>query len=175
MIIQAVIYLGVIALTRLARPNLSKLCYRSREDTKFSIFLMRTCLKLTAMWAILAAYIVPFLLIPCTVHPVAGWSLYLLGIFSLSCVAANVFLLPMLPVLVPWLSCLGALLVMAYPWYTDGVVRAMAVFAYGFCASPMMWLALWKIVCRLSHSLEREGFLPILGETAAPTGFNKLY
>lgn len=66
-IIQAVIYVGVIAVTRIARPNLSKLCYRSHQDTKFSIFLLRTCLKMAAMWVILAAYIVPFFLIPCTV------------------------------------------------------------------------------------------------------------
>nr|GME18651.1 putative glucuronosyltransferase PGSIP8 [Ipomoea batatas] len=174
-IIQAVIYVGVIAVTRVARPNLSKLCYRSHQNTKFSIFLLRTCLKMAAMWVILAAYIGPFFLIPCTVHPVAGWSLYLLGVFSFSSVASNMFLLPMLPVLAPWLGFLGALFAMAYPWYCDGVVRAMVVFAYALCTSPMICLALSKIVSRLSHSLEREGFLSVLGESAAPAEFNKLY
>lgn len=172
-LIQAVFYLGIIAVTRLARPNISKLCYR-HDDSK-SIFLLRTGLKLIAISSILAAYTVPFFVIPCTVHPLVGWSLYLLGSFALSCITVNAFLLPMLPVLVPWVAILGTLLVMAYPWYNDGVIRAMAVFAYAFCASPALWMALVKIKCSLHVSLEREGFLPKLSESAAPAGCNKLY
>ncbi|KAK4365198.1 hypothetical protein RND71_016556 [Anisodus tanguticus] len=84
--IQTVLYLGIIVMTR---PNLSKFCYR-REDTK-SIFLIRSGLKSIAIWSILAPYIVPFFLIPRTVHPLIGRGI------------------------------LGALLVMAYPWYSDGV------------------------------------------------------
>ncbi|KAJ8526770.1 hypothetical protein K7X08_029247 [Anisodus acutangulus] len=172
-LIQTVLYLGIIVMTRLARPNLSKLCYR-HEDTK-SIFLIRTGLKSIAIWSIVAAHIVPFFLIPRTVHPLIGWGLYLLGSFALSCIAMNAFLLPMLPVLVLLLGILGVLLVMAYPWYSDGVVRALAVFAYAFCASPVAWTALVKIMSCLHVSLEREGFLPRLSESAAPAGFNKLY
>ncbi|KAG5592910.1 hypothetical protein H5410_043424 [Solanum commersonii] len=172
-LIQTVLYLGIIVMTRVARPNLSKLCYR-RENTK-SIFLIQTSLKLIAIWSILAAYIIPFFLIPHTVHPLIGWGLYLLGSFALSCIAMNTFLLPMLPVLVPWLGIFGVLLVMAYPWYSDGIVRALAVFAYAFCASPVAWTALVKIMSCLNVSLEREGFLPRLSESAAPAGFNKLY
>nr|GMC80940.1 putative glucuronosyltransferase PGSIP8 [Ipomoea batatas] len=172
-IIQAVLYLGIMAVTRVARPNVSKLCYR-REDSK-SIFLIRSGLKMIAIWSILAAYIVPFFAIPCTVHPLVGWSLYLLGVFSLLCIAVNAFLLPMLPILVPWLGVLGALLMMAYPWYSNGVVRALAVFAYSFCASPVAWIALGKILACLNVSVEREGFLPRLAESAPLSGFNKLY
>lgn len=172
-LIQSIFYLGIIAVTRLARPNLSKLCYR-HDDSK-SALLLRTGLKLIAIWSILAAYTVPFFVIPCTVHPLVGWSLYLLGSFSLSCITVNAFLLPMLPVLVPWVGILGALLVMAYPWYNDGVVRAMAVFTYAFCASPALWMALVKIKCSLHVSLEREGFLPKISESTAPAGSNKLY
>lgn len=172
-LIQSVLYFGIIVMTRVARPNLSKLCYR-RENTK-SIFLIRSGQKLIALWSIVAAYIIPFFLIPHTVHPLIGWGLYLLGSFALSCIAMNTFLLPMLPVLVPWLGIFGVLLVMAYPWYSDGIVRALAVFAYAFCASPVAWTALVKIMSCLNVSLEREGFLPRLSESAAPAGFNKLY
>lgn len=158
MLIQAIFYLGIIAVTRLARPNLSKLCYRL-DDSK-SIFLLQTGLKLIAIWSILAAYTVPIFIIPCTVHPLVGWSLYLLGTFSLSYITVNAFILPMLPVLVPWFLILGTLLVMAYPWYNDGVIRAMSVFTYAFCASPVLWMALVKIKCSLHVSLEKEAFLP---------------
>ncbi|KAL0331479.1 UNVERIFIED_CONTAM: putative glucuronosyltransferase PGSIP8 [Sesamum angustifolium] len=170
--IQAIFYLGIMAVARLARPNLSKLCYRREEK---SIFFIQTGFKLIAIWSILAAYVVPFFLIPHTVHPLIGWSLYLLGAFSLSCIAVNAFLLPMLPVLVPWVGILGTLLVMAYPWYPNGVVRALSVFGYAFCCSPFLWVSFVKIMSSLHVSLEREAFLPRLGENASPSGFNKLY
>lgn len=169
---QAVFYLGIMAVARLARPNISKLCYR-REDK--SVFFVQTGFKMIAIWSILAAYIIPFFLIPHTIHPLIGWSLYLLGAFSLSCIAVNAFLLPMIPVLVPWVGILGTLLVMAYPWYNDGVIRALSVFGYAFCCSPVLCLAFVKIMSSLHLSLEREAFLPRLAESASPAGNNKLY
>ncbi|CAA2939096.1 putative glucuronosyltransferase PGSIP8 isoform X2 [Olea europaea var. sylvestris] len=171
-LIEAVFYLGIMAVARLARPNLSKLCYRREEK---SIFFIQTGFKLIAIWSILAAYIAPFFLVPHTVHPLIGWGLYLLGALSISCIAVNAFLLPILPVLTPWLGIFGALLVMACPWYSNGVVRALATFAYAFCCSPVLWMALVKIMSCLQVSLERESFLPRLGENSSPSGFNKLY
>ncbi|XP_028798580.1 putative glucuronosyltransferase PGSIP8 [Neltuma alba] len=171
-LIQCAIYIGIIAMTRLARPSLSKLCYR-RSDK--SINLVQNSLKLVAFWCILAAYITPFFTIPHTVHPLLGWSLYLLGSFALCSIAMNAFLLPILPVLVPWLGIIGVLLVMSFPWYPDGVVRALAVFAYAFCSAPFLSVAVSRINAALQLTLEREAFLPRLGESTPPSGFNKLY
>ncbi|XAR70457.1 Glycogenin glucosyltransferase [Bertholletia excelsa] len=172
-LIQLIFYFGILAVTRLARPNLSKLCYRRADK---SISLIQAGLKLVAIWSILAAYIIPFFLIPHTIHPILGWSLYLTGAFALSFIAVNAFLLPTLPVLVPWLGIFGVLLVMACPWYPDGVVRALAVFGYAFCCAPLVWVSFVKIMSCLQVSLEREAFLPRLaGDSAPPPGFNKLY
>ncbi|XP_057787013.1 putative glucuronosyltransferase PGSIP8 [Salvia miltiorrhiza] len=171
-VIQAVFYLGIMGVARLARPNLSKLCYRREEK---SVFFIQIGFKLIALWSILAAYLLPILFIPVTIHPLIGWTLYFLGALSLCFVAVNAFLLPMLPVLVPWFGFLGALLVMAYPWYSDGVVRALSVFAYAFCSSPLLYVAFIRIVSSLQVVLEREGFLLRLGESALPSGFSKLY
>jgi len=171
-LIQSAIYLGIIAMTRFARPSLSKLCYR-RSDK--SINLVQNILKLVALWSILAAYTTPFFIIPHTVHPLLGWPLYLLGVFALCSVAINAFLLPMLPVLMPWLGIVGALMVMAFPWYSDGVVRALCVFGYAFCAAPFVWASTIRIVAGLQQSLEREAFLPRIGESSPPSWFNKLY
>ncbi|KAF7828417.1 putative glucuronosyltransferase PGSIP8 [Senna tora] len=173
-LIQSAIYIGIIAMTRLARPSLSKLCYR-RSDNK-SINLMQNSLKLVAFWCIFAAYVTPFFTIPHTVHPLLGWALYLLGSFSLCSIAINAFVLPMIPVLVPWLGTVGVLLVMAFPWYPDGVVRALCVFAYAFCCAPLLWVSIVRIMGALQQTLEREAFLPRLGESSPPSGgFNKLY
>ncbi|GMH26644.1 hypothetical protein Nepgr_028487 [Nepenthes gracilis] len=60
-LIQSVLYLGIVAITRLARPSLSKLCYR-RSDRTFSIY--QAGLKFIAIFCILSAYIIPFFLIP---------------------------------------------------------------------------------------------------------------
>ncbi|KAH7549617.1 hypothetical protein ACOSP7_025518 [Xanthoceras sorbifolium] len=171
-LIQTVFYLGIIAVTRLARPNIPKLCYRRGEK---SVSLIQTGLKLIAIWSILAAYIVPFFLVPRTLHTVLGWSLYLLGSFALSSIAVNSFLLPMLPVVAPWLLILGTLLVMACPWYSNGVVRALSVFGYAFCSAPILWISFARIVSSLQVSIEREAFFPRLGESPSPPGFNKLY
>ncbi|XP_057510014.1 putative glucuronosyltransferase PGSIP8 isoform X2 [Actinidia eriantha] len=171
-LIQSVFYLGLMAMIRLARPSLSKLCYR-RADKSMS--LIPTGLKLLATGSLLAAYIIPFFLIPHTVHPLLGWGLYLLGAFTLSCIAVNTFLLPVSPVLVPWLCVFGVLLVMACPWYPDGVVRGLAVFGYAFVCAPVVWGSFVKIVSCLQVSLEREAFLPRLVESSTPPCFNKLY
>lgn len=159
-------------MTRLAKPSLSKLCYRRTDK---SITFMQNILKLVALWSILAAYTTPFFLIPHTVHPLLGWPLYLLGVFALCLIATNTFLLPTLPVLMPWLGFIGTLLVMAFPWYPDGVVRALCVFAYAFCAAPIVWASMTRIMVGLQLSLEREAFLPRLGESSPPSWFNKLY
>ncbi|XP_039121461.1 putative glucuronosyltransferase PGSIP8 isoform X1 [Dioscorea cayenensis subsp. rotundata] len=163
MLIQAVMYLGIIAITRLARPSLTKLCYNRRAEKSISI--LHLMLKGLALWSIIAAYTVPFFLIPRTVHPVLGWSLYLLGSGALSSVVINAFVLPPLPVLTPWLGIFGSLAVMACPWYSDGVVRALSVFAYAFCCAPFVWVALMKVMSSLQNLLEREAFFPRLGET----------
>lgn len=154
-LIQSAIYLGIIAMKRFARPSLSKLCYR-RSDK--SINLVQNILKFVALWSILAAYTTPFFIIPPTVHPLLGWPLYLLGVFALCSITVNAFLLPMLPVLMPWLGIAGALIVMAFPWYSDGVVRALCVFGYAFCAAPFVWASMTRIMAGLHQSLEREAF-----------------
>lgn len=172
-LIQTIIYLGIIAITRLARPSLTKLCHRGADK---NMTIIQTSIKAIAILSILISYILPFLLIPHTIHPILGWTLYLLGSFALSCIATNVFLLPMLHVLIPWLGIIGVLLVMACPWYNDGVVRALSVFAYAFCAAPVLWISMGKIRSALNISLKREAFLPSkLTDSTQPTGFNKLY
>ncbi|KAG9452322.1 hypothetical protein H6P81_005226 [Aristolochia fimbriata] len=170
-LIQAVMYILIIALTKLTRPNLSKLCYR--RDDKSPTF-SHNMLKLVVMWTILAAYCVPFFLIPRTIHPIVGWTLYLLGSAALVSIPINAFLLPVFLVMMPWLGILGTLGVMAYPWYQNGIVRALAVFGYAFCYAPIAWNSLQKVMTSLHVTLEREAFFPILGESPQPQ-FSKLY
>lgn len=169
-LILAALYLGLITVTRLARPNISKLCYRRSEK---STLLIQTGLKVVAVWSILAAYTVPFFVIPCTIHPVVGWAMYFLGVFALSTVAVNTFVLPMLPVLTPGIGIFGSLLVMAYPWYPDGVIRALSLFGYAFCCAPFLWAALTKVMVGLQGFHEREQLLPKVGDYSPPGMFRK--
>ncbi|KAL6007835.1 hypothetical protein ACLOJK_033338 [Asimina triloba] len=153
--IQTAMYLTIMVVTRLARRNLTKLYYRQDK----SITCLQAVLKIAAMWVILVAYTVPFFLIPRTLHPILGWSLYLLGSAALSSVVVNSFLVPALPVFVPWFGIIGALAVMAFPWYSNGVVRALAVFGYAFCYAPLAWGSMQKVMACLQVSFER-GLLP---------------
>lgn len=174
-IIQSIVFVGIIVMTRLARPSITKLCYRNNNSDKSSS-LLRTCLKFIAIWSILAAYIVPFVMIPRTIHPLLGWTLYFLCSIALSSIAVNSFLLPAIPVFVPLVAIFGSLFVMACPWYPNGVVRALAVFGYAFCCAPIAWGSMVKGMARLQVSLEREQLFPRLGESSSPpSGFNKLY
>ncbi|KAH1106391.1 hypothetical protein J1N35_010159 [Gossypium stocksii] len=160
MMIQSVILLGIITMTRLARPSISKLCYRNTDK---SSSLMQTGLKFIAIWSIIAAYIVPFAIIPRTIHPLVGWTLYFHGSVALSSVVINSFLLPAVPLLVPLIGVLGSLLVMACPWYPDGVTRALAVFGYTFCYAPIAWGSMVKVTARLQVSLEKRTNFPKFG------------
>jgi len=175
MLIQAALYLVIMSLTRLARPSLSKLCYNRRPEK--SLILLHGMLKVTALWSILAAYMVPFFLIPRTVHPILGWVLYLLGSATFCSIVINVFLLPTLAILTPWFGFVGALFVMVYPWYSNGVVRALFVLAYTLVVAPFLWVSLRKVASSLQILIERDAYFPrlCLGESPQPQQSSKLY
>ncbi|KAF3340215.1 putative glucuronosyltransferase PGSIP8 [Carex littledalei] len=173
-LIQSILYIGIIAVTRLARPSLSKLCYNRRPEKNTSFLL--SMLKIATLWSMLAAYTIPCFLIPRTIHPLLGWPLYLLGSAALNSIVINVFLLPISAVLTTWLGIVGALFVMASPYYSDGLVRAMVVFMYAFCYTPVAWASLVKIMGSLQVLVEREVYFPRLGDPTSTTAeFTKLY
>ncbi|CAN6922868.1 hypothetical protein Bca4012_088555 [Brassica carinata] len=167
-LIQAVFYLGIILVTRLTRSSMSKLWHR-RSDKNLTAF------KMVALLLILSAYIIPSFIIPQTIHPLMGWSLYLTGSFAFSSIPINAFLLPVLHVLTPWLGILGTLLVMAFPSYPDGVVRALSIFGYAFCCAPFLWVSFVKITSHLQILIDKEVLFPRLGESGSSSSLSKLY
>uniref|UniRef100_A0A0A9CKC2 Uncharacterized protein n=1 Tax=Arundo donax TaxID=35708 RepID=A0A0A9CKC2_ARUDO len=172
-LMEVLMYIVIIALTRLAKPGMTKLCYNRRPEKQSA--LVQWLIKLTAVVAMLATYTIPFIVIPRTVHPIMGWSVYLFGALALSVLVINVFLLPALAVLTTWLALVGMLFVMAFPWYHDGVVRALAVFGYAFCSAPFLWASVVRMMDSLQTMLERDPFFPRLGEPSQDTEFSKLY
>ncbi|XP_042511190.1 putative glucuronosyltransferase PGSIP8 [Macadamia integrifolia] len=170
-LILSTMYLAVMALTRLARPNLSKFCYRKSDKS----LTLQTGVKMAVVLSILAAYTIPFFVIPCTVHPIVGWTTYFFGCAVLASLVIHSFQLPALAVLTPALGIAGVLFVMAYPGYKDGIVRALAVFSYAFCFAPVLCVSLAKVAASLPVSIEREFTLPRVGESQQPSGFFKLY
>uniref|UniRef100_A0ACD5TMG5 Uncharacterized protein n=1 Tax=Avena sativa TaxID=4498 RepID=A0ACD5TMG5_AVESA len=172
-LIEVLMYIVIITITRLARPQMTKLCYYRRPE-KQSV-LVQGLIKLAAFVAMVAAYTIPFFVIPCTVHPFMGWFLYLFGVLAFSSAVINAFLLPPLAVLTAWLGMVGMLLVMAFPWYHDGIQRILVVVAYAFCSAPFLWASLVRVMDSLQTMLERDPFFPRLGEQAQETEFSKLY
>ncbi|KAJ4956924.1 hypothetical protein NE237_013707 [Protea cynaroides] len=166
----SVMYLAVMTLIRLTRPNLSKFCYRKPDKS----LTLQTGVKMGIMLCILAAYIIPFIVIPRTVHPLVGWTLYLFGSSVFASLAIHSFQLPPFAVLTPAFGIAGTLFVMAHQ-FSDGVVRALAVFAYAFCFAPILWVSTAKVIASLQASFERDFSLPRNGETLQPSGFFKLY
>ncbi|KAE8796755.1 Glycogenin-1 [Hordeum vulgare] len=172
-LMELLMYIGIIALTRLARPQMTKLCYNRRPEKQGA--LVQWLIKLAGFVAMMAAYTIPFFVIPCTIHPIMGWSMYLFGVLAFSMVVINAFLLPPLAVLTAWLGIVGMLFVMAFPWYHDGIARILVVVAYAFCSAPFLWASMVRVMDSLQTMLERDPHFPRLGDPAPETEFSKLY
>lgn len=172
-LMELLMYIAIIAITKLARPQMTKLCYNRRPEKQSA--LVQGLIKLAGIVALVAAYAIPFFVIPCTVHPIMGWSMYLFGVLTLSLVVINVFQLPPLAVLTAWLGIIGMLFAMANPWYHDGITRILAVVGYAFCSAPFLWASIVRVLDSLQTMLERDPFFPRLGEPAQETEFSKLY
>jgi hypothetical protein len=123
-------------------------------------------LKLLVLIAMAGSFILPFLIIPTTVHPFMGWGVLLLGSGSLLTVIINVFQFPILPIMTPWLLSVGALLVLGSPLYSNGIVRALSIAGYIAFASPFAWCAVKAVIARVDQSAERE---PLMAWTAVRT------
>lgn len=142
------------------KPLVGKLCAGRGlfgEGTSLACLLL---LKLIALSGMVGSLILPAMLVPRTVHPLMGWSLELLGSLSLLHVTMTVGNLPMLPVLTPWLGAVGALSVLAFPFYSNGIVRALAIGVYAFVTAPFLWWAY------------KEISITIDGREAQPKGWN---
>lgn len=97
--------------------------------------------KLVVLALVAGSFLVPAFMIPTTVHPFMGWGLFLLGSLSLLTVVINLFQLPVLPVLTPWFGGMGALLVLASPYYSNGILRGLGIGVYAALATPLLWWA----------------------------------
>lgn len=173
MVMQSLMYIAIIIMTRIARPSLLKLLYNRRSEK--NVLLINMVLKVGALWSILTALAIPFLLVPRTIHPLLGWPLYLLGSASLCLVVSNAFLLPTLSVFTPWIAIFVALFVLACPWYSNGIVRAILVSVYACFCTPFLWTSYTKISASLHLLIEREVLYPRLGEATQTPEFNKLF
>ncbi|CAK9210031.1 unnamed protein product [Sphagnum jensenii] len=122
--------------------------------------------KLLVLIAVAGSFLLPFLIIPTTVHPFMGWGVLLLGSASLLTVVINVFQLPVFPVMTPWLLGFGALLVLGSPFYSNGIVRALSIAGYTAFATPILCWGVLRVIARVDHSTERE---PLMAWTAVRT------
>jgi hypothetical protein len=102
-------------------------------------------LKLVVLASVAVSFLIPAFMIPTTVHPFMGWGVFLLGSLSLLTVVINLFQLPVLPVLIPWIGGIGALLVLASPYYKNGIMRIVGISVYTSLATPFLWWAVQKL------------------------------
>lgn len=102
-------------------------------------------LKILIALLVAVSFLFPALIIPTTVHPFAGWGVFLLGSLWHLTVVINSFQLPVLPVLTPWIGGIGALSVLAWPFYSNGILRAAAIAVYTALVTPILWNAAMKV------------------------------
>ena len=97
-----------------------------------------------------------YLLLPKTIHPLWGWGIYMLGSLSLVYSTIKEYPIPVLATFTLWVGIFGVLLVMVYPQYLNGVVRAISVFIYAVVETPLAFPAIIKVMRSLDSSLDRE-------------------
>lgn len=113
-------------------------------------------MKSTVLIVILGSYLIPFFIIPTTVHPFMGWGTFLLGSSCFLIVTINIFQLRPLAVLTPWLAVVGMLIVMVWPYHTSGITRTLVVTAYACLATPLLWWSGKEVTVLVDQSAERE-------------------
>lgn len=103
-----------------------------------------------------------------------GWGMFLLGSLSLLTVLINLFQLPILPMLTPWLSGIGALLVLASPFYTNGILRGVAIGAYAAAATPFLWSAMQRVGTVIDCRAHWEPLMAWTNDRAGAATFMKI-
>ena len=91
------------------------------------------------------SFMFPMWVIPTTSHPMAAWAVFLLGSFSMLVTMTILLHLEFRPVLTPWILTSISLLVMAFPFYSNGIVRMLSIFSYGAFSTPFFWWSLKTI------------------------------
>lgn len=160
-VIEAIIYLMIIVIAKFRGFFLNTKGYYfyrgpDREHCRHPVFV-----RAMGISCLLGGYLIPCLLIPKTIHPLWGWGLYLLGSLSLVYSTIKAYPIPVLAAFTLWLGIFGVLVVMAYPKYPDGVVRAISVFVYAVVAIPVAWSAIIRVARSLDSSIDRESQSPL--------------
>lgn len=151
LIVESLFYIVTMLLAIIIRQR----CVAAEKNSIKSCFGRGPCaekklcypwaLKLVVLASVAVSFLIPAYLIPTTVHPFMGWGIFLLGSLSLLTVVINLIQLPVLPVLTPWIGGLGALLVLASPFYKNGIMRGVSIGVYTAMATPFLWWAVQKV------------------------------
>ena len=113
-------------------------------------------LKATAILGVALAITIPYALLPTTVHPYMGWSLFFFGSWCcLACLALTCHL-PLWPVFTPWIGLAISWLNVALPLYSHGFPRFLSVGVVAFLLGPFLLWAGNHITTSLDTLMERE-------------------
>ncbi|KAJ7564077.1 hypothetical protein O6H91_02G000200 [Diphasiastrum complanatum] len=162
--LEALFYLITMIIAMLVRRRfppserllLLKSCLGRGPCSEKVSFLYLLSMKTMPVLALAGSFLFPFLLVPTTVHPLMGWSIFLLGSLSLLATAINVFQLPALAGMTPWLVICGALVAMGSPIYSNGITRVVSVAVYAFLTAPFLWWALTEVTRSMEVVTYRE-------------------
>ncbi|KAG0609991.1 hypothetical protein M758_7G030400 [Ceratodon purpureus] len=118
--------------------------------------------KSIIMIILILSYILPFSIVPTTIHPILGWANFLLGSLTFLVITINLFKLNILPVMIPWLEGFGMLLVMFWPYHSSGISRSLIMTTYAFLSSPSLWWCFKKLFLSPNGS---ESWEPLMTRT----------
>ncbi|KAJ7260036.1 hypothetical protein O6H91_Y408700 [Diphasiastrum complanatum] len=173
---EGLVYLGTMLLASIVRcrilqsekiPLFRSLVGRATCPERISYF-YSVILKMTPILAMAGCFLFPFLLVPATVHPLMGWAIFLLGSVSLLVVVINFFQLPILAGMTPWLGVVGTFSVMAFPFYSNGVIRILSIVTYECLLAPFLWWAFTELTANREVTVVREPLMAWISPKAEP-------
>lgn len=148
-------FVGILVYEKNGLAKVSTSHSHCTEQNSCHLIVLKSMILIT----LIVSYILPFILIPTTVHPILGWGVFLLGTFILLLISINIFQLHILPVMIPWLDGLGMLLIMFWPHHSSGISRSLIMTAYACLSSPNLWWCFKKLFIFQDESENQESLM----------------
>lgn len=159
---QAFVYLSMILFSLYMRKqfqfNEKAHVFRFFAHRYFDIYSYPFHFPLAVKGAV-SAYLVfslllPFVVVPTTIHPIIGWGLYFLGSLSFLVLLGGFISVRNTPLLTPWVLLLINWINMAAPIYSHGLPRFLMVGTLASLSTPSLWWAYVEIMNSVGRVVE---------------------
>ncbi|KAI5070265.1 hypothetical protein GOP47_0014608 [Adiantum capillus-veneris] len=158
---QAILYIAVILFVIVSmwhgrHDEGCKVCIPKSVWADYGPYIQSFVEKLLKPMCIVVSLLLPMAMVPIASYPLMGWAIAMLGSLAFLSATMDLLRLPLVATFTPWLLSLGSLVVMASPYYRNGLIRALAIMGYVGFATPFLWWALTQVTKSKNVHVEKE-------------------